>query len=197
MIAKVVEASWIRSTGMVVVLAALRGGLSLPKRAMETSLPSRVVAGFVADAVIAGFLQDERPVLGQVVVGRHVDLGGEADESEDGGVGQINDLCSGRAELRQPLGVDQRLWDHPAWPQQAPELLDEGANWLLGEVASAWLSEIEPAIRADIEEPGGDIGGMDSPQRSRPELQAGKLGQVVRRSGQAARTQRFRSATVR
>lgn len=39
MIAKVVEASWIRSTGMVVVLAALRGGLPEPKRAIETSSP--------------------------------------------------------------------------------------------------------------------------------------------------------------
>lgn len=38
-IAKVAEASWIRSTGMVVVLAALRGGLAEPKRAMEVSCP--------------------------------------------------------------------------------------------------------------------------------------------------------------
>jgi hypothetical protein len=38
-IANVEEASWIRSTGMAVVFAALRGGLSEPKRAMEISCP--------------------------------------------------------------------------------------------------------------------------------------------------------------
>jgi hypothetical protein len=39
-IAKVVAASWIRLTGMAVVLAALRGGLSEPRRAMEGQLPT-------------------------------------------------------------------------------------------------------------------------------------------------------------
>ena len=69
MIANVVEASRIRSTGMVVVLAALRRGLSEPKRAMETSCPARIVAGLVADAGVAGLLEGECPALGQVVVG--------------------------------------------------------------------------------------------------------------------------------
>ena len=38
-IAKVVDASWIRSTGMVVVVTLLFGGLLVPKRAMEISCP--------------------------------------------------------------------------------------------------------------------------------------------------------------
>jgi hypothetical protein len=53
-IARVVEASWIRSTGTVVVLAALRGGLVRAKEGDGDQLPARIVAGFVTDAGISG-----------------------------------------------------------------------------------------------------------------------------------------------
>ena len=179
-----------------------RGDLAFGRRARPEErdgdqLPARVVAGLEPDARVAGLLKGERPTLSQVVVGRRVDLGGEAGEPEDGWVGQVDDLRLWRAKPGKTLRVDEWLRDCPARSQQAPELLHEGANRLLGEVAGAGLGEIEPAVWADIEEPGSGVGRMDAPQGLRSELRAGELGEFVWGRGKAARRQRFNSATAR
>jgi hypothetical protein len=49
-IANVVEASWIKSTGMAVVFAAPRGGLPEPRRAMEVSRPPAKRLGIISRA---------------------------------------------------------------------------------------------------------------------------------------------------
>src|SRR5271156_2821493 len=102
-----------------------------------------------------------------------MDLGRKADESQDGRVRQVDDGRFGRAQPGQALRVHQRLRDYSAGPQQASELLDEGADRRLREVAGTGLGEVEPTIGSEVEEPGGHIGGMDPPQWRRPELPSG------------------------
>ncbi|HEU4906302.1 MAG TPA: transposase [Solirubrobacterales bacterium] len=129
------------------LLEAIRGARAIAReRAWEAGArPEEITFG--VDATLLGAASEKEGAAGNYKggFGFHPLLcyldetgeGSEAGEPEDGRVSQVNDVCFGWAQPGQPLPVDQRLRDHPAWPQQAPELLDEGADRLPGEVASA------------------------------------------------------------